>query len=139
MKFRYQKIPFRGHDPQKPFIARPFIPVYLHGKIKKAESPYYALLDSGADNILFPSDLAQEIGIDAITSGKLELVMGIAGQKAGVYFHTAALEVVGDSRKLPVIVGFSDVIFIPILGRSFFRHFKSVIFDESKAEVELKN
>ena len=139
MKFRYQKIPFYGHDPRKPFIARPFIPVYLYGKIKKAASPYYALLDSGADTILFPSDLAKAIGINDITNGKLELVIGIAGQKAEIYFHAAELEIVDDSRKLSVTVGFSDAIFIPILGRSFFRHFKSVIFSEPKEEVEFKN
>jgi hypothetical protein len=138
MKFRYQKIPFFGHDPRKPLIPRPLIPVYLHGKERSIRSPYYALLDSGADNVLFPADLTKEINIADIAQGRRESIIGIAGQRAEAYFFDLELQILGDTRRLLTVIGFSDQIFIPILGRSFFAHFKSITFSETKGEVELK-
>lgn len=138
MKFRYQKIPFRGHDPSRPLVARPFIAVYLLSALSGMRSPYYALLDSGADSVLMPAELAREIGISNIEEGSRESVMGIAGQRADVWYHDAFLEVVGDARKIQLPVGFSKNIFIPILGRSFFSNFSSVAFNELKEEVELR-
>lgn len=139
MKFRYQKLPYLGHDPSQPFIARPYLPVHLHGSGKSTRSPYYALLDSGADHVLLPADLAKEIGIAHIRTGRgPTFTVGIANQRAEVYYFDLALQLVGDARHLPIRIGFSDAIFIPILGRSFFRHFTSVTFSEAKEEVELK-
>lgn len=101
-------------------------------------SPYYALLDSGADRIIFPSDLALEIGINNIKTGRSEPTLGIAGQAADVYYHQASLQVVGDARKFSVEVGFSEKITLPILGRTFFAHYKAVIFYEPKGTIEFK-
>ncbi|MBI2034016.1 MAG: clan AA aspartic protease [Candidatus Liptonbacteria bacterium] len=140
MKFPYQKLPVhQSPDPSTPRIARPYIPVYLHGEKQSTPSPYYAMLDSGADNVLFPSDLAKEVGIADIKTGKGPFsTIGIAGQRAATYFHNLKVQVQGDSRQLPVMVGFSDNIIIPLLGRSFFKHFKEVVFNEEKERVELK-
>lgn len=138
MKFRYQKIPFHGHDPRKPLIPRPFLPVYLHNRERSTRSPYYALLDSGADNVLLPLELAKEVGIEDITQGWLEPIVGVAGQQANVYYHNLAMQIVGDSRRLELPVGFSELIYIPLLGRTFFRYFRLVVFNEEKEEVELK-
>jgi hypothetical protein len=61
VKFHYQKLPVgKFRDPGAPLIARPFIPVYLIGYSQRTESPYYALVDSGADGVLFPADLARD-------------------------------------------------------------------------------
>jgi hypothetical protein len=81
-------------------------------------------LDSGADNVLFPSDLAEAIGIPDISQGRRGTIMGIAGQRTDAYFFNLELEVLGYSQRLPIIVGFSDKIFVPILGRSFFTHYQ---------------
>ena len=139
MKFRYQKFIIGRHDPRKPLIARPYIPVYLLSKERRTRSPYYALLDSGADRIIFPADLAAEIGIADITSGEIEPTVGIANQKADVFYHHLSLQVMGDSRILSADVGFSKEVYLPILGRSFFAHFKTVVFNEAKEEAELRN
>mgnify|MGYP001573330342 CR=1 FL=1 len=138
MKFRYQKIPHHGHDSRQPLVSRPYIPVYLHGKDRSTPSPYYALLDSGADQIMFPADLAEQVGIADIATGIPDQAIGIAGQRTDIYFHKLELEVTGDSRRLSVLAGFSSNIFIPILGRTFFSHYQSVIFHEDKEEVELQ-
>jgi hypothetical protein len=139
MKFRYQKLAIGSHDSRKPLIGRPYIPIYLIGKTAKTRSPYYALLDSGADRTIFPADLAEEVGIANIETGELEPTMGIANQRADVYYHDMALQVAGDSKLCSMQVGFSHQISIPLLGRSFFAHFKGVIFYEGKGEVEFKD
>lgn len=138
MKFRYQKIPLHGHDPRKPFVPRPFIPIHLHSKKKSTRAPFYTLLDSGADRVLLPADLALEVGLEDIGRGKGEAIVGVAGQQANVYYFDLELQVVGDSRRLAVPVGFSEVVYIPLLGRTFFAHFRSIVFEEQKEEVELK-
>ncbi len=136
MKFKYLKFP--EADPSKPFIGRPLVPVYLHGENISTESPYFALVDSGADYVLFPADLAIAVGIEDINTGEKGEIVGIAGQKAAVYYHNLELQIQGSDRKLPVEVGFSKEIYMPVLGRSFFRHFRSVNFSEQQEEVELR-
>lgn len=138
MKFRYQKFVLGHHDPTKPLVARPYIPVYLLASSKRTVSPYFALLDSGADSVLFPADLAAEVGIDDIAGGRFEPAIGIAGQKADVFYHRAQIQVLGAPTLLPIEVGFSKDLLIPILGRTFFRHFRAVVFGEAKEEVELR-
>lgn len=138
MKFRYQKFILGFHDPTRPLIARPFIPVYLYSKNKKTQEPFYALLDSGADRVILPADLAEAVGITKIETGRPEPTLGVANQRTDVYFHPLSLQVVGDTSILPTEVGFSRDIPIPLLGRTFFQHFKSITFVETKEEVELK-
>ena len=139
MKFGYQKFLLGPQDPRKPLVARPLLPVYLVNAERRTRSPYYALLDSGADRIIFPADLAEELGIERIESGLLEPTVGVANQRTNVYFHRLVVQVAGSDRALPVNVGFSREIGLPLLGRSFFAHFKSVSFAEPKEEIELKN
>lgn len=138
MKFRYQKFFLGTPDPRKPLVPRPFIPVFLIGPKGKTGSPFYALLDSGADRTLLPADLAPVVGIDDITTGRHEPAMGIGGHAEDIYFHQLKLQVHGDQRRLPTEVGFGTNIFIPLLGRTFFEHFRAVIFHEKQEEVELK-
>lgn len=120
-------------------MPRPYVPIYLLGKMKRTESPYYALLDSGADRIIFPSDLANEVGIDNIKlDGRYEPSIGIGNQTVDIYYHNLKLQILGDARELATEVGFTENMAFPILGRSFFGHFRSIVFNETKEEVELK-
>lgn len=137
MKFPYYK--FGTGHPNRPFVARPYIPVYLSNDSRRTESPYFALLDSGSDTVMFPTDLAKKIGIDDIKTGHFAPAVGIAGQTADVYYHDLFVQVLGDATPVPVQVGFSDALVIPILGRPFFRHYRAVVFAETKEEVELRS
>lgn len=138
MRFPYQKFIIGSYDPQKPLTPRPFIPVYLHRDGQRTRSAYFALLDSGADRVIFPADLAQEVGLTEIETGVLEAAVGIAHQKADVYYHALGLQLMGDPKILATEIGFSRDVYLPLLGRSFFRHFKRVTFDEEGEEVDLK-
>ena len=68
-----------------------------------------------------------------------ESAVGIAGQRADVYYHNLNIEVLGDSRSFPTEVGFSRTILLPILGRTYFRHFRMVAFHEGTEEMELNH
>ena len=138
MQFRYQKFLSLGQDSRKPTIARPYVPIYLSYKGKRTPTSFYALLDSGADSINFPSDLALAVGIKDITQGRKEAITGVGGQQTSIYFFDSEIEIVGDGRKLSVSVGFADNIYAPLLGRTIFKYFKSTIFHEQKEIVELK-
>jgi hypothetical protein len=138
MKFGYQKLPLGNHDSRNPLIPRPLVPIYLVGKERRTRSPYFALLDSGADKVIFPAELAEEVGVLSIEKGVLEPTLGIAGQRADVYYHLLGLQLLGDLKVLPTEVGFSREVGLPILGRTFFRHFKTVSFSEEQEEIEFK-
>ena len=120
----------------------PMLPIVLH---RDAEStlPIYALLDSGADKTLMPSDLASWLGINDFKAGTLEPTTGVGQQKVDVFFHSdIELELVGDGRRLTIEIGFIETLptrrILPLLGRTFFSHFKSVTFEEGKEIMELK-
>lgn len=135
-KFSYLKIP--RLDTSKPFIARPYIPVYLVGDTGSTPNPYYALLDSGADSVIFPSELAETIGISDFTTGYHEQSLGIGKQPIDVFYHPLRLKLDGGTDELHTQVGFAKDFDTPILGRSFFQHFKSVIFEETREQLELR-
>ena len=107
----------------------PILPVkvsYGHG----AQSPRIeALVDSGAADCLFRSDIGQRIGIRKIANGPMEPMGGIAvGVKIPVYYHSVKLWVGFDC--INVVVGFTDNLPVAaLLGRrGFFEHF-TVTFD----------
>ena len=140
MKFSYQKLPIhQDADPSAPRISRPYLPIYLHRNSYSTPSPYYALLDSGADNVLMPEELAEVIGIKNREIGRnMAKIIGVGGQTVDIHFYDIKIQVQGDSRKLPITVGFGKIE-IPLLGRTFFKHFRAVIFDEERKRIELKN
>ena len=105
--------------------------------------PFFALLDSGADEVLMHSDFASALGIGDIKTGTLSRTLGIGNQVVDVYFHNdIEIQMVGDDRRLKTRIGFIENDeprqIIPLLGRTFFKHFKAVIFEENNERIELK-
>ena len=101
------------------------------------------MLDSGADGVLMHSDFASALGIEDIKTGTLDKTLGIWNQVVNVYYHDdIEIQIIGDSRKLQTRVGFIESAeprqIIPLLGRTFFKHFKAVIFEENNERIELK-
>jgi len=91
-----------------------------------------AIVDSGSPYCLFRADIAKEIGIRDITTGK---AFDIAGFKKGMtetgYFHKILLYIESD-WKINVTAGFTPNLSVPaLLGRyGFFDQFL-VTFDHS--------
>lgn len=121
----------------------PFIPVVV-SRGKESTMPFFAMLDSGADGVLMHSDFALALGIENIKTGIMDRTLGIGNQVVDVYYHDdIEIQIVGDDRKSRTRVGFIESAeprqIIPLLGRSFFKHFKAVIFEENLERIELKD
>ena len=54
---------------------------------------YEALVDSGSDRCIFPSEIADLLGIDLTTTNNVRFVGGVvAGERRPVYFHPVEIE-----------------------------------------------
>lgn len=133
MKFPYFKIPHS--NPSRKWISRPIIPVTLFGP--KGSVNVHALLDSGADKCLFSNQYAEEIGLD-LESGEEEIFSGIEGGQVKTYLHKIHLQIIGDSNKISVIVGFTDAPGVnAILGQEGFFDAFRVKFERDCDTIEI--
>jgi len=140
MKFDYAR--YRGHGPS---IERPIIPLIISNPHAELAEPIRAvaceaLVDSGSDFCIFPSELGELIGID-VTAGQQKLIGGVvAGESRPVYFHVVELSIEEGSR-FEAWVGFMPDLSRNghgILGRhSFFNEFSFVTFRDHKHELEI--
>jgi hypothetical protein len=129
MKFEYLKQP-NFNDPQKPWIARPMVPIRLSHQGKHID--VYALVDSGADTALFHSSIAIELGID-IKKGRKQAFRGIA-ENAAVdgYFHRVSLQVIGAPTPIEMEIGFTESKGVgALLGQTGFFDAYDIRFDLS--------
>ena len=137
MKFSYIKepsIPGAAHD-ERASVLRPRIRVRLFHKNRFIE--LLALVDSGADDCLFPLEVATELNLP-LNPKNANLYGGIgAGHISAVFTHVA-FGVAGEVI-FPLYAGFSDApSVVPILGQAgFFDRFE-VKFNKPKEVIELK-
>lgn len=116
-------------------VFRPTVPIKVsYGS--KVTTPFQALVDSGSDRNLFPSEIGKILGIP-VKKGMLRPIFGIGKAKISAYTHKVLLNFEGWSFE--VEVDFSDEQKIPLLGRfGFFDQFKRVLFREKKKEICFK-
>lgn len=130
MKFRYKQYGSR--------VSRPVIPITIKHGNKSIR--YEALVDSGADECFFHSEVGELLGLD-IKKGKAEEVFGIGGKVLLYYRHKILIEVGGSSHEieagfLPDVAG--RVMKYGVLGQKGFFDLFIVRFDFPKGEIELK-
>ena len=128
MKFPYQEHPRQPSDAFPNVTSRlvPFIPVTViyHGKSITID----ALVDSGADNCIFPGFLGVALGVE-VHEGPKQLISGLGARVIEARFHYVQLKV--RNVEIEVYAGFTfDTIGTTgLLGqRGFFDNFK-VVFD----------
>jgi len=116
-------------------IYRPAVPVVIaYGSSRTL--PFYAHVDSGADESLFPASLAFEIGID-LKKGKKGKSVGIGKIEIPCYTHKVTLYFY--KFDFQVEIDFAENHQIALLGRKgFFDLFKRVSFHEKKKHIEFK-
>jgi hypothetical protein len=136
MKFPYRKEPSlenRAH-PGRTSVLRPRIRVRLKHKEKSVD--LLALIDSGADDCLFPMEVAEVLGLQLDSANRNEY-SGIGEGQVTAIFGTVSLEVGGWPFEL--YAGFTDSpSVVPILGQHGFFSLFEVKFNLSKEEIELK-
>lgn len=118
-------------------ITKPYIKIRMKVGHKIDKFPTVCLLDSGADNNLFPAQWGEVMGIKLKTGIKREHV-GIGGAKLIAYAHNVSFYV--GTQLIRVEVDFAEEQTLPLLGRTgFFKHFKKITFDEVKKQLVLEH
>ena len=127
--------------PQGVKVDYPLIPVFLNYQGKGSSSWFLSIIDSGADNCVFPAIFGRQAGIPIEAGAKMPTI-GATG--AGwAYFHDVniSLDVRGSYYNFNCRAGFMpdlDLAGYGLLGRQgFFSLFEKVAFDSKARLVEL--
>ena len=126
--------------PERSFILRPMLSVWLSHGEKKIHT--LALLDSGADDCLFPALLGREIGLE-VEEGKKQFFSGVGSAGNVSYFHEVKLAFKLNEHpfEFECHAGFPtamDLVKFGLLGRyGFFDLFKRLAFDAENSLVEI--
>ena len=116
---------------------QPLIHVSLVGPA--AARPVLGVLDTAADDTVFPDYVAARIGID-LTGAPVGSSSGVGGISAPLRYAQVKLRVAGggEFREWPAWVGFSPVpMRYPMLGFAGFLQFFAATFHGDREEVEL--
>ena len=141
MKFRYRSIISLDAEQGTPFLLmRPEIPVTVIGS--RGSVTYSALVDTGADNVVFPRSVADELGIELHPSERCQAT-GFGGGTVSLLSGQATLEI-GDAQdrlRWTARVLFNDCEpeqdEIVLLGYLGFLEFFQANFDGPKGWLEL--
>lgn len=136
MRVDYRKVPDYA-VPKKQWIKRPLLQVTLSKGAKHVN--LICLVDSGADDCLFPESLTKLLDID-LKSGDLKQFAGIAaGHIVGAYRHTIGLQVHGLPEKVEIDAYFTEGDYVQgLLGQTgFFENFK-VSFERYKGQFDVE-
>lgn len=117
------------------FCYRPYIFVELMYKKRRSSYPLRALVDSGSDHNIFPSEFAREIGLDY--KNEIKYKTTTVNEYAFTVYGNRVKLVIRDTE-LETIIYFGDNVKIPILGRNgFFNYYKKVSFFVKNKTFEL--
>ena len=139
----YLRFP-RTPSPAFPTLAyteRPALTTFIEYQGKSPQQTFFSIIDSGADNCIFPAKFGQLVGIN-ITSGPTEGSRGIGS--GTTYYHNVRVWVMvgGKFYHFNCYAGFMvelDQTGVGFLGRrGFFNLFQSITFDPSNSLVEFK-
>lgn len=141
MKFPYREYisVFPGTGDYR-LILRPVITIRIIGT--KSEARWDALVDSGADETLFPMSLADVLGLELDQQLTSEAV-GISGDRLKILYGDVELRIECDNETIAwkTTVGFVDFgkasDEVIILGHGGCLDYFTAIFDGEDAELEL--
>ena len=139
MKFKYVR--FRGQNSKgvTTTVTRPIIPIAI--KYKEKEIKTYALVDSGADDCIFSSEIASELGI-ILGRGERKTVGGVIdGVTKPYYIHENITINIGGwdyKTKIGFMKDLSKSMGVGILGQEGFFDKFVIKFDRTKEVVDIK-
>lgn len=116
-------------------VYSPVIPIKLSANHKMYPRDVKCLLDSGAETNLMPADIGENLGLN-VKKGKKREHWGIGS--IGIVAYTHPVKIFVERYSFKTEVDFSYDHRIPLLGRyGFFKHFKTVTFNEARLRVDL--
>lgn len=141
MKFAYREYVsiYPGSNDYR-LILRPIVTIRIIGP--KAEARWDALVDTGADETLFPLSLAEVLGVE-LNHELTSEAAGISGDRLKIYYGEVELQIESgqDVVAWQTVVGFVDFGSsrdeVIILGHGGCLDFFTAVFDGEKAELEL--
>lgn len=123
LKYRAIAVNPNAAFPARLATLRPYVAINLFSGTRSFRS--YALIDSGADDCIFPASFAAQLGLNYL-NGRLYPFGGAGGGNQDAYFFDLEMDIIGISR-YPVPIGFSPSIERfghGVLGQNgFFDHF----------------
>ena len=131
----YYKLPFKPNEafPEETSVWKPFVEVRIN--YKTAHIDCLALLDSGADNCLFPAEVGEYLGIN-VRNGKTKIFGGIGKGEVKAYFHDVLLRI--DNLGFKCCAGFTyDKLPYVLLGQKGFFDECIVSFDLPRGVIRL--
>lgn len=135
MKFKYK--PFQNMMADNgDFLVFPLLQVTL--KNGRESLSLDCLVDSGAGNCLFSTDIAQILGVDLSSAAKQEYY-GIGNIAVTGYKSDIQLKVSGFEKWITIEAGFVDQNEMPLLGHSGFFENYEVIFRAYHNRFEIKS
>ncbi|MBX3452309.1 MAG: hypothetical protein KF777_22325 [Planctomycetaceae bacterium] len=141
MKFAYREYVsiYPGSNDYR-LILRPIVTIRIIGP--KAEARWDALVDTGADETLFPLSLAEVLGVE-LNHELTSEAAGISGDRLKIYYGEVEVQIESgqDVVAWQTVVGFVDFGSsrdeVIILGHGGCLDFFTAVFDGEKAELEL--
>ncbi|MEX2007219.1 MAG: retropepsin-like aspartic protease [Candidatus Levyibacteriota bacterium] len=117
-------------------IYRPYLLIKIGNKNKWSANFIKALVDSGADNNVFPASFATEVGID-YKKGEPRDILGVGGIGGRTYAVFCRIQL--ENKKIDTMIQFGESIQMPLLGREgFFNYFDYIKFDAKRKFFEIK-
>jgi hypothetical protein len=141
MRFPYREYlsVFPGANDYR-LILRPVITIRIIGP--KSEARWDALVDTGADETLFPISLANLLGVE-LDQRQTSEAAGISGDRLKIYYGEVDIQIELDQQTVAwrTVVGFVDFGSVDdeviILGQGGCLDFFTATFDGEQAELEL--
>lgn len=134
MKFKYRKIP--DNNSPSGYISLPMFQVRLLNGSKYKD--VICLLDSGADNSILHSSVADVLGIE-LTKGKPKTFYGIANQAALGFLHLIQLQIQGFNEAIDIEVAFTEDNEISLIGQLGFFDNYQITFERYRGRFEIKS
>ena len=140
MRFDYSTVVSLAPDTGEAFVIfRPEVPITLHGP--KGSDSFLALVDTGADNTIFPESIAHDLGFPLIP-GEGPAARAFGGQKVSLSYADVDLELVHTDE---ILQWKSRVYFLSgagdedtlILGHQGFLDFFTATFIGEECALEL--
>jgi hypothetical protein len=141
MRFNYTTILSAAPDTgELAVIFRPEVRIAVHGS--KGSCDFIALVDTGADNTIFPESIARDLGIPLV-AGKGPAATAFGGEKIALSYADVPLELVQENESLKWM---ARVYFVAdgesketlILGHQGFLDFFTATFHGEECALELE-
>ena len=133
MKYRYSEAPGQLNTDGR-FTKRPIVEVTIERQGQRRK--FLALIDSGADQIIMPTAIAEIFGIDRQTCPR-RAVIGVSMERIYGFVGHLSLHIEHQREAFDAPVVFIDADIPVLLGREgFFNHYR-INFDQKHNTFEL--